>query len=263
MRWSLSLGISLAVLALVPAPRAHPQDLGLEADLGLVVKMPLAVADAFDAGVPADELGVLTRSLIEGAVPPADFIEVVTLAPVVYVPRVGLAPAAPVRLKGAAAVRPRRAPGPGIGVYVQRQLARGLRGPELATAIHRELRRRGVPAGPPGLRVGVRGGDRVALDLHGLRDLQTRRDGWLRDRDEGRLEIGRKARGRRHVPPGHLAKRGKGKGPGVAPGHARARGRGHAKGHGKGHGPPPHARGGHREGPGHGNGNGQGQGGGR
>ncbi|HUO86678.1 MAG TPA: hypothetical protein VM617_04745, partial [Thermoanaerobaculia bacterium] len=44
--------------------------------------------------------------------------------------------------------RDRRRPAAGLGAYVQVLLDDGLRGTELADEIHRELRRRGVPAGP-------------------------------------------------------------------------------------------------------------------
>jgi hypothetical protein len=250
MHWSRCSGALAALLVAAPLASAPvgALGLGLEADLALVVKMPLAVADAFDAGMPASDLILLTRSLLDGAVPPADFIEVVTLSPVVYeVARVDLVPNAPVRARRAVA-------GPGIGVFVQRQLARGLRGPRLARAIHRELHRRGIPAGPPGFRTGVPGPDRVALDLRGLRALQDRRNHWIRDREEGRLEIRGSVRGPGHVPPGQLKKGGGGNGQGVPPGHAKARGRGHARDNGKGHGPPPAARGGQGKGQGHGNG---------
>lgn len=259
MRWSLSPGILLATLLALPLapPDARAQGLAVEADFDLVVEMPLAVADAFDAGVPADDLAFLTRALVEGAVPAADFIEVVMLAPLAYEVELVEAANRPVRdgRIDRSRDRDRRTQdGPGIGAYVQRQLERGLRGPELSRAIHRELRRRGIPAGPPGRPVAVRGGDRVARDLAELRELRDRRD--RRHRADGKP-------GRDRVPPGQLDKGDERRGKGVPPGHAKGRGRGHDKDKGKGHGPPPHARGDRGDGPGRGNGNSGSNGGGR
>lgn len=273
MRWSLSPAILFTALlaASLAPPGAGAQDLGLDADLDLVVEMPLAVADAFDAGVPADDLALLARALVEGAVAPADFIEVVTLAPLAYEGELVEASHRPARdgRNDVEGDRRRGPNGPGIGAYVQRQLDRGLRGPELSRAIHRELHRRGIPAGPPGRKVGVRGGDRVALDLSDLRELRDRRDRRLaRDRDldrdgERKDRIDRRLtrdRGRDRVPPGQLKKGEEGRGKPVPPGHAKGRGRGHDKGKGKGHGPPPHARGGQGGGPGSDKGSGNGGG---
>lgn len=144
MRWNLSGAALTAFLVscLVVAAPARVQ--GLEIDLDLIVEMPLATAYSFDAGVPEDELVLLTRSLIDAVVPPRQFIEVVTLAPVAYrVERVELGGDRPAR---------RGIEGPGLGVFVQTQHARGLQGTDLARAIHRELRRRGVPAGGPEVR---------------------------------------------------------------------------------------------------------------
>jgi hypothetical protein len=227
MRWNLSGPVLTALLVscLVPAAPARVQ--GLEIDLDLIVEMPLATAYSFDAGVPEDELVLLTRSLIDAAVPPRQFIEVVTLAPVVYrIEHVELGRDRPAR---------RRIEGPGLGVFVQTQHARGLRGTELARAIHRELRRRGVPAEGP----------------------EVRR-AWLVDGDLVIVDRDRRPRGRR-IPPGHLKKLDRGGPDGTPPGHAEGRGKGHRKNHGEAAGPPPGHSG--KKGKGQGQGKGHGKGG--
>lgn len=226
-----SVLVLLAAPALAPAS-APAQELGLDVDLDLVVEMPLAVADAYDAGVPLAELTLLSGALIDGEVTPTDFLEVLTLAPIAY--RADLADLeaeflgdlgedvvtelererARDRRTGDEGLGRRAAPGPGLGEFVQRQLDRGLRGTDLADAIHRELRRRGAPAGPGDRRVGVRGGDRVARDL---RDLDAR------DRPDSRERVREAERGRDRIPPGHARGRGRGHGEdreGGPPGHA-------------------------------------------
>jgi hypothetical protein len=234
MRWSLSGAALTAFLVscLVPAAPAGAQ--GLEVDLDLIVEMPLATAHAFDAGVPVDELALLTRSLVVGAVPPREFIEVVTLAPVAY--RIEV-----VELDGDRPA-PRRIQRPGLGAFVQAQHDRGLRGTELAGAIHRELRRRGVPAGPEVRRARLVDGDLLIVDLDG-------RDRFDRDR----------RRPGKRIPPGQLKKQDR-RGPdGTPPGHDKARGKGHRKNHGEAGGPPPGRAG--EKGKGHGPGKGRGKGG--
>lgn len=224
MRWNLS-GVALTaflVSCLVAPARAQ----GLEVDLDLIVEMPLATAYSFDAGVPEDELVLLTRSLIDAVVPPRQFIEVVTLAPVAYrVERLELDGDRPAR---------RRIEGPGLGVFVQTQQARGLRGTELARAIRRELRRRGVVAGGP----------------------EVRR-AWLVDGDLVIIDRDRRPRGKR-IPPGHLKKLDRGGPDGPPPGHAEGRGKGHRKDHGEAGGPPGHSG---KKGKGQGQGRGRGKGG--
>lgn len=233
MHWSRSAAALAAFLAFSSVPAAPAGAQGVEVDLDLIVEMPLATAYAFDAGVPGDELLVLTRSLVDAAVPPREFIEVVTLAPVAYrVERVE---------RAGGQVARRRTGGPGLGAFVQAQHARGLRGTELASAIHRELRRRGVPAGPKVRRARLVDGDLLIVDLEG-------RDRFDRDR----------RRPGKRIPPGQLKKQDR-RGPdGAPPGHDKARGKGHRKNHGEAGGLPPGHSGkrGKGEGPGKGRGKG-------
>lgn len=226
MRWNLSGAALTAFLVACLVLAAPSRVQGLEIDLDLIVEMPLATAYSFDAGVPEDELVLLTRSLIDALVPPRQFIEVVTLAPIAYrVERVELGGDRPAR---------RRIEGPGLGVFVQTQHARGLRGTELARAIRRELRRRGVPARGP----------------------EVRR-AWLVDGDLMIVDRDRRPRGKR-IPPGQLKKFDRGGPDGRPPGHAEGRGKGHRKDHGEAGGPPGHSG---KKGKGQGQGKGHGKGG--
>lgn len=181
MRSKLKYLAGAVLCLMLAAPPASARF--LDADLDIVVRMPLAVADAYGAGVPAPELSELVGLLLGADVPPREFVNVVTAAPPLYLlvvddddaDRVGVIrddddrdDLRVVRDRDAdrdrlrERVRDERGPrGRGLGPFVQIQLDRGLRGQELAAAIHRELRRQGVPAGPVRVRDGVAGrGDR-------------------------------------------------------------------------------------------------------
>jgi hypothetical protein len=97
-----------------------------------LVQMPVAVARLELAGVAASDLRLLVPSLNTRGISPAIFIESVR----------GIR-----LLDGWDAGRENRDT-PGMGSYVRRLHDVGLRGPQLAGAIQRELRTRGVPAGP-------------------------------------------------------------------------------------------------------------------
>lgn len=238
MRWTLKcfLGAGLCLAFFTsPASALFP-----DADIDVVVRMPLAVADAYDGGVPAPELAELVAMLLGADVPPREFVDVVTAAPPLYllvvdddeVDRVGVIRDDDEgedlrvvrdrdedrdRLRDR--VRDERGPRTrGLGPFVQIQLDRGLRGPELAAAIHRELRRRGVPAGPARLRTGDR------------RVLPVDRDGRRPARDVRPLPPDRDKKAKKPNKPkklkkpkkddGHGARRGRDRG---GPPHGKAR----------------------------------------
>jgi hypothetical protein len=104
-----------------------------------VAAMPLAVAAVSElAGVPANQLGDLAFMLNQAAVPPAQFVEVVSYAPQTLVVQQPVAQ-------------------PAFVDFVRTQTQQGVRGPALVTAINQELPRYSVAAarvhphgGPPG-----------------------------------------------------------------------------------------------------------------
>jgi hypothetical protein len=155
------------------------------ADLDLVVQMPLAVVEVEEVGYPRDDLGLLVSGLVAADVAPADTIDILRWAALSwYLDEVTAGDVALRLVPDADGVwmltdgdvvafdldddlgrrlvtdrdvvvvdrdRGRRdAAGPGLGAWVQRLHARGLRGTELADAIHTELRHRGIPAGRKG-----------------------------------------------------------------------------------------------------------------
>ena len=96
--------------------------------------MPLAVAAVSElTGVPTNQLGDLAMMLNQAAVPPAQFVEVVSYAPQTLVVQQPVAQ-------------------PAFVDFVRTQTQQGLRGPALVTAIDQELPRySGHPhGGPPG-----------------------------------------------------------------------------------------------------------------
>jgi hypothetical protein len=97
-----------------------------------LVQMPVAVARLELAGVPHADLRLLVPSLNARGISPTLFIESVR----------GIR-----LLDGWDSARKNRDT-PGMGGYVRRLHDVGLRGPQLAGAIQRELRTRGVPEGP-------------------------------------------------------------------------------------------------------------------
>ena len=108
------------------------------ADPVMLAAMPLAVAAVSElTGMPANQLGDLAFMLNQAAVPPAQFVEVVSYSPQTLVVQ---QPAAQ----------------PAFVDFVRTQTQRGVRGRALATAINQELPRYSVAAehnphgGPPG-----------------------------------------------------------------------------------------------------------------
>jgi hypothetical protein len=128
---------------------------------------------------------------------------------------------------------PRDLDGRGLGATVQWLHARGLRGTELADAIHAELRRRGVPAGPKGRLDGPPpASSRFVVAQLPVRLVVDRRTVDLRD----------DAPGARVLPPGQAKKRLAEAPPLVAGRGAPDRARDDAdRGRGQGGGPPAHA----------------------
>ena len=110
------------------AGRIHAQTtLSMWVDL---VQMPVAVTRLELAGVPVAGLRLLVPALNQPSVRPRLFLEAVR----------GISILDFGSWDGATRA--------GMGGYVRSLHERGLRGPALASAIHRELRRRGVPSGP-------------------------------------------------------------------------------------------------------------------
>jgi hypothetical protein len=115
------------------------------------VQMPVAVTRAEAAGVSMTGLRALVRSLNEDRVDPALFNETMRRLPVaeeIFVDEDD-EPGQDRR------DREDREEGEGdVGGFVQTLLDQGIRGRALAEAIHEELNRRGIPAGPKGRRGG-------------------------------------------------------------------------------------------------------------
>lgn len=103
-----------------------------------LVQMPVAVTRAELAGVPVAELELLVPALNAEMIEPDLFNETMRVLPVAERIFVDDDPQ-------------RGPPGEdGVGGFVQAMLDRGLQGRGLAGAIHDELNRRGIPAGPAG-----------------------------------------------------------------------------------------------------------------
>ncbi len=229
---------ALAVLA--AAPSAHAQDLDVDVELLEYAQLPVAVARVEAAGVPVADLQLLLPRLLDSGLDAGDVLGALRVLPAVQERDVIFGRDDDDYDGEAGGAR-------GMGEYVAWLHERGLRGPEMARAIHQELRRRGVPAG---------GGRGERMD-----DDRWEEDGW--GRIPGVLEReylpGREdddfVRGR-GVPPG--ARRGgppagrgpgaRGQGPGNRGGPPDDRGgppgdRGERRTPGKGGGPPPGAGG--------------------
>lgn len=126
------------------------------------VQMPVAVTRAEAAGVSVTELRTLVRSLNEDRVDPDLFNETMRVLPVadeIFVDEGG----EPGQDEDGEPGQDRREGDEGeegeedeegVGGFVQTMLDRGVRGRALAEAIHEELNRRGIPAGPQGRRGG-------------------------------------------------------------------------------------------------------------
>lgn len=130
-RW-LRVGLFAAVVG-TPSERAAAQwTPALWADL---VQMPVAVARLQVAGVPVADLRFLVPALNVQTVSPTLFLE--SVRGMWVLDGWGVDP-----------TRIRQQEGRGMGGYVQALHTRGLRGTDLADAIHRQLHSRGIPAGP-------------------------------------------------------------------------------------------------------------------
>jgi hypothetical protein len=119
---------TLIVLAALLQP-ARAQDTQPSAEASLIANMlnlPLAVESARRAGIPAGAVQDVLDSLRRRRVPAADAEQI---------------------LRGEVEAVERGGPRDNFGAFVNAQLARGLRGRELAAAIHAEHARRGIGQG--------------------------------------------------------------------------------------------------------------------
>ena len=119
---------TLIVLAALLQP-ARAQDTQPSAEASLIANMlnlPLAVESARRAGIPEGAVQDVLDSLRRRRVPAADAEQI---------------------LRGEVEAVERGGPRDNFGAFVNAQLARGLRGRELAAAIHAEHARRGIGRG--------------------------------------------------------------------------------------------------------------------
>lgn len=119
---------TLIVLAAFVLP-AHAQDPQPSAEASLIASMlnlPLAVEAARQAGIPSGSIWDVLDSLRRRRVPAADAEQI---------------------LRGEVEAVEKGGPRENFGAFVNAQLARGLRGRELAAAIHAEHARRGIGQG--------------------------------------------------------------------------------------------------------------------
>lgn len=120
--WTLAL---LATLG--QASSAQEVQPSTEASLlANILNLPLAVESARRAGIPSGTIWDVLDSLRNRRVPAADAEQIV---------------------RGEVEAVERGAPKENFGAFVNQQLARGLRGRELAAAIHAEHARRGIGQG--------------------------------------------------------------------------------------------------------------------
>ncbi len=149
-RTSDPLSAAVLALLLLVSGSASPlaaQDVDFDLDVELLplVQLPVAVARVEAAGVPLADLRMLVPTLFEAGVPPSEILETVRFLPAVEGRDIafGIDDDEFRRSVQGESARGSR----GMGSYVQALHDRGLRGQELAEAIHRELNRRGIPAG--------------------------------------------------------------------------------------------------------------------
>lgn len=220
---ALLLCAAVALAGTLPG-QVRAQDLDVDVDLLEYAQLPVAVARVEAAGVPVADLQLLLPRLLDSGLDASDVLGALRVLPAVQERGVIFGRDDEGYEGEAGGVR-------GMGEYVGWLHERGLRGPELARAIHEELNRRGVPAG------GGRG--------TGMGDRRDPEDGWgmipgvleeeyLPGRADDEFVRGR------GVPPG--ARRGgppAGRGPG-----ARGQGRGDRGGPPADRGGPPGERGG-------------------
>lgn len=122
-----SAWIFIALVALVQPARAQQTQPSAESSLiANILNLPLAVEAARRVGVPSGTIWDVLDSLRRRGVPAADAEQI---------------------LRGEAEAVERGAPKENFGAFVNAQLARGLRGRELAAAIHAEHARRGIGQG--------------------------------------------------------------------------------------------------------------------
>lgn len=130
------LAISLGSFVSVHGQSADTASVSEEAleRLRNTVQMPVAVAKAVKAGANTEAMRELSREMIEGKVDPGDFNETMRYGPAIS------------ETMGSATE------GEALSQFIQKKKNEGLKGRELAEAIHRELNRRGIPAGKKGKR---------------------------------------------------------------------------------------------------------------
>lgn len=136
--------VMAAALLLLPAPApAAGQDVSVEIDLLSLVQIPVAVARVQAAGVPLADVRMLVPALFDAGLSPSEILGTLRVLPATR--------ERDIRWGTDDREFDGEARGSsGMGAYVQHLHDRGLRGRELAEAIHAELRRGGIPAGGPG-----------------------------------------------------------------------------------------------------------------
>ena len=122
-----SAWILIALAALVQPAGAQQTQRSTESSLiASILNLPLAVEAARRAGIPSGTIWDVLDSLRRRGVPAADAEQI---------------------LRGEVEAVESGAPKENFGAFVNAQLARGLRGRELAAAIHAEHARRGIGQG--------------------------------------------------------------------------------------------------------------------
>ena len=122
-----SLWTLIVLAALVLPARAQDTQRSAEASLiANILNLPLAVESARRAGIPSGTIWGVLDSLRRHRVPAADAEQI---------------------LRGEVEAVEKGGPKENFGAFVNAQLARGLRGRELAAAIHAEHARRGIGQG--------------------------------------------------------------------------------------------------------------------
>lgn len=122
-----SLWTLIVLAALVQPARAQDTQPSAESSLiANILNLPLAVESARRAGIPSGTIWDVLDSLRRRRVPAADAEQI---------------------LRGEVEAVEKGGPKENFGAFVNAQLARGLRGRELAAAIHAEHARRGIGRG--------------------------------------------------------------------------------------------------------------------
>lgn len=121
-----SLWTLIVLAALVQPARAQDQPSAESSLIANILNLPLAVESARRAGIPSGTIWDVLDSLRRRRVPAADAEQI---------------------LRGEVEAVEKGGPKENFGAFVNAQLARGLRGRELAAAIHAEHARRGIGRG--------------------------------------------------------------------------------------------------------------------